>query len=139
MPPVWRSQIEAHEILRGKGLEVRLSLALSTIQFHSDASLKAVDRRAPNNPKNLRWRTEGDISSRRSTSASCGDESRFSLWDHDGRIRVRRYAGESCLPECVIERHSDLTPGVRFRIMDDPICLTHATSLACLFAGYVAY
>ncbi|GFT03704.1 hypothetical protein TNCV_278651 [Trichonephila clavipes] len=32
MPPVWRSQIEAHEIHRGKGLEVRLSLALSTIQ-----------------------------------------------------------------------------------------------------------
>ncbi|GFY00354.1 hypothetical protein TNCV_1663931 [Trichonephila clavipes] len=31
-PPVWRSQIEAHEIHRGKELEVRLSLALSTIQ-----------------------------------------------------------------------------------------------------------
>ncbi|GFS59081.1 transposable element Tc1 transposase [Trichonephila clavipes] len=34
------------------------------------------------------------------------NESRFNLWDHDGRIRVRRYAGERCLPECVIERHS---------------------------------
>ncbi|GFV20508.1 hypothetical protein TNCV_4142691 [Trichonephila clavipes] len=32
MPPVWRSQIEAHEIHRGLGLEVRLSLVLSTIQ-----------------------------------------------------------------------------------------------------------
>ncbi|GFX89012.1 hypothetical protein TNCV_2853121 [Trichonephila clavipes] len=32
MLPVWRSQIEAHEIHRGKRLEVRLSLALSTIQ-----------------------------------------------------------------------------------------------------------
>ncbi|GFV91849.1 transposable element Tc1 transposase [Trichonephila clavipes] len=31
---------------------------------------------------------------------------------HDGRIRVRRYAGERCLPKSVIERHSDLTPGV---------------------------
>ncbi|GFY35728.1 uncharacterized protein TNCV_4841041 [Trichonephila clavipes] len=31
------------------------------------------------------------------------DESRFNLWDHDGRIRVRRYAGECCLAECVIE------------------------------------
>ncbi|GFX11870.1 transposable element Tcb2 transposase [Trichonephila clavipes] len=53
-------------------------------------------------------------------------ESRFSLWDHDGRIRVRRYADERYLPECVIERHSGLTSeswfGVRFRIMDDPIC-----------------
>ncbi|GFX00088.1 hypothetical protein TNCV_3080841 [Trichonephila clavipes] len=32
MPPVWRSHIEAHEIHRGKGLEVHMSLALNTIQ-----------------------------------------------------------------------------------------------------------
>ncbi|GFW86136.1 hypothetical protein TNCV_1969441 [Trichonephila clavipes] len=32
MPPGRRSQIEGHEIHRGKELEVRLSLALSTIQ-----------------------------------------------------------------------------------------------------------
>ncbi|GFX21862.1 transposable element Tc1 transposase [Trichonephila clavipes] len=30
-------------------------------------------------------------------------ESRFNLWDHDDRIRFRRYAGERCFPECVIE------------------------------------
>ncbi|GFV30534.1 transposable element Tcb2 transposase [Trichonephila clavipes] len=40
------------------------------------------------------------------------NESRFNLWNHDGRISVRRYAGEHCLPECVIERHSGLTTGV---------------------------
>ncbi|GFV24814.1 transposable element Tcb2 transposase [Trichonephila clavipes] len=39
-------------------------------------------------------------------------ESRFNLWDHDGRIRVRRYADERCFPECVIERHNGLTSGV---------------------------
>ncbi|GFX22646.1 transposable element Tc1 transposase [Trichonephila clavipes] len=39
------------------------------------------------------------------------DESRFNLWDHDGRIRVRRYAGERCLPESGVERHNGLTPG----------------------------
>ncbi|GFY36853.1 transposable element Tc1 transposase [Trichonephila clavipes] len=33
------------------------------------------------------------------------DESRFSLWGHDGRIHVIRSAAERCLPECVIERH----------------------------------
>ncbi|GFX98392.1 transposable element Tcb2 transposase [Trichonephila clavipes] len=33
------------------------------------------------------------------------DESSFNLWDHDGRIRVRRYAGECCLSECAIERY----------------------------------
>ncbi|GFV88627.1 transposable element Tcb2 transposase [Trichonephila clavipes] len=30
-------------------------------------------------------------------------------------IRVRRCVGELCLPECVIERHSGLTPGVMVR------------------------
>ncbi|GFX17703.1 hypothetical protein TNCV_475031 [Trichonephila clavipes] len=30
------------------------------------------------------------------------NESRFNLWDHDGRIRVGRYSGERCLPEYVI-------------------------------------
>ncbi|GFV46307.1 transposable element Tcb2 transposase [Trichonephila clavipes] len=40
------------------------------------------------------------------------DESRFNLWHHDGRIRVRRYAGERHNPECIIERHSRRTPGV---------------------------
>ncbi|GFY03246.1 transposable element Tcb1 transposase [Trichonephila clavipes] len=40
------------------------------------------------------------------------DESRFNLWHHDGRIRVRRYVGERHIPECIIERHSGRTPGV---------------------------
>ncbi|GFY29402.1 transposable element Tc1 transposase [Trichonephila clavipes] len=40
------------------------------------------------------------------------DESRFNLWHHDGRIRVRLYAGERRIPECIIERHSGRTPGV---------------------------
>ncbi|GFY31646.1 hypothetical protein TNCV_4199571 [Trichonephila clavipes] len=30
----------------------------------------------------------------------------------DRTVASRRYAGERCLPECVIERHSGLTPGV---------------------------
>ncbi|GFX54947.1 transposable element Tc1 transposase [Trichonephila clavipes] len=37
------------------------------------------------------------------------DESRFNLWDHDDRIRLRLYASERCLPKCVIEGHSPLT------------------------------
>ncbi|GFX94532.1 transposable element Tcb1 transposase [Trichonephila clavipes] len=40
------------------------------------------------------------------------DESRFNLWHRDGRIRVRRYAGERHIPECIIERHSGRTPGI---------------------------
>ncbi|GFX84325.1 transposable element Tcb2 transposase [Trichonephila clavipes] len=44
--------------------------------------------------------------------AVTGYESRFNLWNHDGRIRVRRYASERCLPDRVIERQRCLTPGV---------------------------
>ncbi|GFW39954.1 transposable element Tcb1 transposase [Trichonephila clavipes] len=40
------------------------------------------------------------------------DESRFNLWEQDGYIRVRRYAGGRYHPECIIELRSDLTPGV---------------------------
>ncbi|GFW16007.1 transposable element Tc1 transposase [Trichonephila clavipes] len=40
------------------------------------------------------------------------DKSRFNLWHHDGGTRVRLYAGERRIPECIIERHSGRTPGV---------------------------
>ncbi|GFU56545.1 transposable element Tcb2 transposase [Trichonephila clavipes] len=50
-------------------------------------------------------------------------ESCFNLWDHDDRS----------LPECVIERHSGLTPGV---MVWGPTYVT--SSLTCLVAGYVA-
>ncbi|PRD27019.1 UNVERIFIED_CONTAM: hypothetical protein NCL1_36488 [Trichonephila clavipes] len=56
--------------------------------------------------------TKDDVSTQLATPAPHGDESRFNLRDHGGRIRNRRYAVERCLPECVIERHSGLTPGV---------------------------
>ncbi|GFW09042.1 transposable element Tcb1 transposase [Trichonephila clavipes] len=116
-------------------------------QFHRGASLEAVDRGAPNNLKNWQWTSEGDVSEPLTANhrrlrlqwahghrawqavwhqVVFSDESRFNLWDHDGRIRVRRYAGERCLLGGVIERHSGLTPGAmvwgQFRIMDDPIC-----------------
>ncbi|GFV50809.1 transposable element Tc1 transposase [Trichonephila clavipes] len=40
------------------------------------------------------------------------DKSHFNLWHHNGRIRVRLYAGERRIPECIIECHSGRTPGV---------------------------
>ncbi|GFV48631.1 uncharacterized protein TNCV_5069161 [Trichonephila clavipes] len=42
------------------------------------------------------------------------DESHFNLWDRESHIRVRCYASKSCFPECVIEQHSCLIPGVMF-------------------------
>ncbi|GFU25230.1 transposable element Tcb1 transposase [Trichonephila clavipes] len=74
--------------------------------------------------------TEGHVSKRRSSSAPNGshridstrqlatrwstatDEEHFTLRDRDGCIRVRRFAGERCLPDCVIERYSGLIPRV---------------------------
>lgn len=40
------------------------------------------------------------------------DESRFSLWAHDGRRRVRRFRGERRNLQLVVERHTALTRGV---------------------------
>ncbi|GFW81323.1 uncharacterized protein TNCV_376711 [Trichonephila clavipes] len=65
--------------------------------------LEAVDRRAPNNLKNWQWKVGGDVNRRRSTPVP---------HDHDGRNLVRRYVDERCFPECAIEQHSGLTPGV---------------------------
>ncbi|GFW37223.1 HTH_Tnp_Tc3_2 domain-containing protein [Trichonephila clavipes] len=42
----------------------------------------------------------------------CSNKSCFNLCDHDGCIRIRCYADESCHPECVIEWHCGLAPGV---------------------------
>ncbi|GFX54196.1 transposable element Tcb2 transposase [Trichonephila clavipes] len=58
----------------------------------------------------LQWAHE-----HRAEQADChqvvlSDKSCFNLWGHDGNIRVRRYAGERCLPECVNRWHSGLTP-----------------------------
>ena len=55
------------------------------------------------------------------------DESRFNFCDHDGRIRVKRYAGQRSFPKSVIERRSGRKPGVMVwgAIMvwgDDLIC-----------------
>ena len=60
------------------------------------------------------------------------DESRFNLWDHDGRVHVTHYAYQRCLPEClhsdIVAKHSEpvverpeLHSGVRFYIKNDTI------------------
>ncbi|GFV70678.1 transposable element Tc1 transposase [Trichonephila clavipes] len=67
------------------------------------------DRIASSRKLTARWSTATGVLM--SASSIRRYDSRFNLWDHDGRIRVRRYADERCLPECVIERHSGLTPG----------------------------
>lgn len=40
------------------------------------------------------------------------DESRFCLWVHDGRKRVRRFRGERRNPDFFVERHTARTPGL---------------------------
>ncbi|GFW79103.1 transposable element Tc1 transposase [Trichonephila clavipes] len=49
--------------------------------------------------------------------------------DHDVCIRVRRYAGERRLPECVIERHSGLTPGVKPAYLLDMSPIEHVWTM----------
>ncbi|GFX15964.1 uncharacterized protein TNCV_522711 [Trichonephila clavipes] len=53
------------------------------------------------------------------------DESLFNLWNHDARIRVKRYAGERCfkraLSNDILAEHLELWFGVRFHLIDDPM------------------
>ncbi|GFX40453.1 transposable element Tcb1 transposase [Trichonephila clavipes] len=126
-----RSAMSLKRLLPDTGLRVLRThvpgSSCAAEEFYSDASLEAVDRRAPNNSKNWQWTTEGSLSRQTIDVCVCNelrawpadwhqvvfsDGSRFNLRDHNGCIRVRCYAGEHCLPECVIERHSGLTPGV---------------------------
>ena len=48
---------------------MRNSSSCDAEQFHSDVNLKAVDRRTTNNSKNWQWKSEGDVSVRRSRPA----------------------------------------------------------------------
>ncbi|GFU46046.1 transposable element Tcb2 transposase [Trichonephila clavipes] len=57
----------------------------------------------------------------------------FNLWNHNGRICVRRYAGERCLPVCVIERYSGLTLEVKASLELSLSRIMHARELQKLF------
>ncbi|GFU63773.1 hypothetical protein TNCV_3321701 [Trichonephila clavipes] len=59
-----------------------------------------------------RWFTATGVLMSASSIRSVSAAPWIAFWAHDSRISGKRYAGERCLPECVIERHSDLTPGV---------------------------
>ncbi|GFX68809.1 putative transposase rhodnius neglectus [Trichonephila clavipes] len=61
------------------------------------------------------------------------NESRFNLWDYDGRICVRRYAGERYLPDYVIERHSGLFPSFKTPLELSLSRIMHAHMLQRLF------
>ncbi|GFY11496.1 uncharacterized protein TNCV_3183341 [Trichonephila clavipes] len=65
---------EDHRPSRRRIFQSRNRSSCAAEQFHSDTSLEAVDRQAPNNSKNWQWMKEGNVSARRSTSAPHGDE-----------------------------------------------------------------
>ncbi|GFV83303.1 uncharacterized protein TNCV_1900291 [Trichonephila clavipes] len=79
-------------------------------QFHSDSSLEAVDRRAPNNSKNWQWTTEGDVSARRSTPAPHDGKRPYSFLQAVGSTLVycyrcttgvRQFVDVCCTVDCV--------------------------------------
>ncbi|GFS79990.1 hypothetical protein TNCV_751151 [Trichonephila clavipes] len=56
-------------------------------QFHSDASLETVDRRAPNNSKNWHWTAGGGVRMWRSTRAPHGRRMTVQHgWQHVGLL-----------------------------------------------------
>ncbi|GFU20665.1 transposable element Tcb2 transposase [Trichonephila clavipes] len=91
-------------------------------EFHSDASLGAVDRGASNNSKNRHWTTEGDVSARRSTFSPHGsdDHTAFS-W----QLASRWSTATGVLMSTSSIRRRLLLRGLRARV---PLYRIHLTS-----------
>ncbi|GFV57564.1 transposable element Tcb1 transposase [Trichonephila clavipes] len=81
---VWKQRTDEHRTTRKTGSGRRISLTAN----HRRLSLRWAHKRRA-------WQTDWH-------QVIFSDESRLNLLDHYGRIRVRRYAGERCLPECVV-------------------------------------
>ncbi|GFV09039.1 transposable element Tc1 transposase [Trichonephila clavipes] len=94
---VWKRWTDEYRTTRKTGSAQRKVTSVPDDRYLLHMAVN--DRRASSKQLAVRWST-------------ATDESFFNLWVHDGHICVRRYAGVRCLPECVIERHSGLTPGV---------------------------
>ncbi|GFU59148.1 uncharacterized protein TNCV_4746711 [Trichonephila clavipes] len=60
-------------------------------EFHSDASLEAVDQQAPNTSKHWQWTAEVDVSARRSTPALHGKERPYNFLQAVGSTLVYCY------------------------------------------------
>ncbi|GFX90484.1 hypothetical protein TNCV_4334891 [Trichonephila clavipes] len=88
-------------------------------QFHSDASLEAVDRRAPNNSNNWQWTTEGDVSSRPSTPALHGGEGLYSFLHAIGSMLVYCY---KCTNDVCVNSSTSAAPWIACKVafMQDP-------------------
>ncbi|GFX87173.1 uncharacterized protein TNCV_2059441 [Trichonephila clavipes] len=86
--------------------------AFSSQTSLTDASLEAVDRRAPNNSKNWQWIAAGDVSARRLTSApkaendSMPSSQQFAArWSTATSVqcRLRQFVDVCCTVDCVQE------------------------------------
>ncbi|GFV32202.1 transposable element Tc1 transposase [Trichonephila clavipes] len=105
---VWKQWTDEHQTTRKTGSGRR-----KVTSARNDRHLLHVaenDHTASPRQLEARWSTATGVLMQ--VSLICRRLLHQGLSDHDSRIRVRYYAGERCLPECVIERHSDLTPRV---------------------------
>ncbi|GFW05902.1 transposable element Tcb2 transposase [Trichonephila clavipes] len=101
--------LSIHPCLRHLGLRARVLLY---------RILLAANRRR----LHLQWAHEHKVWQDDWHQVVFSDDSCFNLWDHDGCIRVRRYAGERFSPECVIDMSpiEDVWDLVGRRLARDP-------------------
>ncbi|GFW46647.1 transposable element Tcb1 transposase [Trichonephila clavipes] len=93
-------------------LSWRCDVIFSSFSYERETETKSTARVVSHPPLHQRCCAAFNVGVDNRAFSKVPHESRFNLWDQDGRIRVRRSAGERCLPECVIEQHNGLTPGV---------------------------
>ena len=80
--------------------------------LHASVSLYRIPLTANHQRLRLQWTHEHRTWQADWYQVVFSDESRSNLWNHDGRVRVKNNAGQRCLPERVIERHSGRKAGV---------------------------
>ncbi|GFU28784.1 transposable element Tc3 transposase [Trichonephila clavipes] len=105
--------------------ELRLALSSCvTEQFHSDASLETVDRRAPNNSKNWQWTTEGDVSARCLIPPPHGGEWLYSFLQEIDSTLVYCYR---CTNVAFVNSSTSAAPWIPFKspFIQDPLTLSH--------------
>ncbi|GFT63685.1 transposable element Tcb1 transposase [Trichonephila clavipes] len=105
------TEFERTRIIGFRDGEFSCHAIAARVQLHSDTSLEPATEKTGSG-----WRKGTSALDDRHLrndwqKVVFSDESRFGLCNHDGHIRVRRNAGERCLPKSIIKLRSGRTPG----------------------------
>lgn len=133
----------ANDWMRGTGLRMSMSTVYRRIRSYGLRSYRpflCLPLTPLHRLRRLEWSNERVNWAQEWRQIVFSDESRFCLWAHDGRRRVRRMRGERKNPTLFVERNTALTQGV---MIWGAICYGSRSPLVFIngnlnAAGYIA-